>query len=52
MVASIAKIGGYDFYDNRVKTLVYVCLAGNSAKDILKTASISVATVAAKGLIK
>ncbi len=52
MVAAIAKIGGYDLHDDRVKTLVLVCLAGNSAKDILKTAGISVATAAAKGLIK
>ena len=52
MVAAIAKIGGYDLHDDRVKTLVFVCLAGNSAKDILKTAGISVATAAAKGLIK
>ena len=52
MVAAIAKIGGYDLHDDRVRTLVFVCLAGNSAKDILKTAGISVATAAAKGLIK
>ena len=52
MIAAIAKIGGYDLHDDRVKTLVFVCLAGNSAKDVLKTAGISVATAAAKGLIK
>ena len=52
MIAAIAKIGGYDLHDDRVKTLVFVCLAGNSAKDVLKNAGISVATAAAKGLIK
>ena len=52
MVAAVARIGGYDLHDDRVKTLVFVCLAGNSAKDILKTAGISIATAAAKGLIK
>lgn len=52
MIAAIAQIGGYDLRDDRVKTLVFVCLAGNSAKDVLKTAGISVATAAAKGLIK
>lgn len=52
MIAAIAKIGGYDLHDDRVRTLVFVCLAGNSAKDVLKSAGISVATAAAKGLIK
>ena len=36
MIASIAHIGGYDLKDDRVKSLVYLCMAGNGAKDILK----------------
>jgi len=36
MILAIAHMGGYDVRDDRVKALVYVCLAGNGAKDILK----------------
>ncbi|CAA0237730.1 conserved hypothetical protein [Tenacibaculum maritimum] len=36
MIAAIAHIGGYDLKDDRVKSLVYLCMAGNGAKDILK----------------
>ena len=36
MIAAIAYIGGHDLNDDRVKSLVYACLAGNAAKDILK----------------
>ncbi len=36
MILAIAHMGGYDVRDDRVKSLVYVCLAGNGAKDILK----------------
>ena len=37
MIAAIAHMGGYDLKDDRVKTLVYTCLTGNAAKDIVKT---------------
>ena len=40
MVAAIAYMGGYDLRDDRVKTLVYLCLAGNAAKDILQETGI------------
>ncbi|MCB9016405.1 MAG: EcsC family protein [Lentimicrobiaceae bacterium] len=36
MVAAIAFMGGYDIRDDRVKSLIYICLAGNMAKDILQ----------------
>jgi hypothetical protein len=36
MIAAIAKMGDHDLKDDRVRTLVYVCLTGNAAKDILK----------------
>jgi uncharacterized protein (DUF697 family) len=42
MIAAIAYMGGYDLKDDKVKTLVYACLAGNSAKDILKDSGIIV----------
>ncbi|MCL5247723.1 EcsC family protein [Cellulophaga sp. 20_2_10] len=42
MIASIAYIGGYDLKDDRVKSLVYLCMAGNGAKDILKDIGIVV----------
>jgi len=41
MIAAIAYMCGYDVRDDRVKTLVYVCLCGNSAKDILKSVGIA-----------
>lgn len=42
MVAAIAHMGGYDVKDDQVKSFVYACLAGNSAKDILKNAGIQI----------
>lgn len=42
MIAAIAHMGGYDLRDDKVKTLIYVCLAGNSAKDIFKQSGIVV----------
>jgi len=52
MIASIAIIGGNDVHDDRVKTMVLVCLAGDAARDVLKKAGIAVATAVTKGLIK
>jgi len=42
MAAAIAYMGGYDLEDDQVKSFVYVCLAGNGAKDILKNAGIQI----------
>lgn len=36
MVATIAIMGGYDVKDDRVRTLVYLCIATNSAAEIAK----------------
>ena len=44
MIAAIAYMGGYNLKDDRVKSLVYVCMAGNGAKDILKDIGIVVGT--------
>jgi len=40
MITAIAYIGGHDPRDDRVKALVFTCLAGNAAKDILKDVGI------------
>ena len=36
MIAAIAHLGGYNVKDEKVKSLVFLCLAGSSAVDILK----------------
>ncbi|MDH6353982.1 uncharacterized protein (DUF697 family) [Dysgonomonas sp. PH5-45] len=40
MIAAIAYMGGHDIRDDKVKTLTYICMAGNSAKELLKEVSI------------
>lgn len=40
MVAAIAHMAGHDIRDDRVRTLVYACLCGNGAKDVVKEAGI------------
>jgi hypothetical protein len=52
MIASIAYIGGHDIKDDRVKTLVFVCMAGNAAKDLLKDIGIVVGTKFTQQAIK
>ena len=52
MIASIAVIGGYDIRDDQVKSLVYLCLAGNSAKDIAKGAGVVLGTKLSNSAIK
>ncbi len=42
MIAAIAIMGGHDVEDDRVKTLVYVCLAGNAAKEVLRNVGIRI----------
>ncbi|ASX08122.1 EcsC family protein [Escherichia coli] len=42
MVASIAIMCGQDIRDDKVRTIVYTCLVGNAAKDILKEAGIQI----------
>lgn len=51
MIAAIAHMGGHDLRDDRVKSLVYVCLAGNVAKDILQEAGIQAGTRITASLI-
>lgn len=52
MIAAIACLGGHDVGDDRVKSLVYVCLAGNSAKDVLKDVGVVVGTRLTRQMIQ
>lgn len=52
MIAAIAHMGGHDLNDDRVKTLVYACLAGHGAKDILKDAGIIIGRKLTESAIK
>lgn len=52
MIAAIAIMAGHDVADDRVKAMVYACLAGNAAKDILKDAGIVIGTKMATNAIK
>ncbi|MDU1892315.1 MAG: EcsC family protein [Dysgonomonas sp.] len=40
MIAAIAYMGGHDIRDDRVKSLVYISMVGNGAKELLKDMSI------------
>lgn len=44
MIAAIAYMGGHDLKNDKVQSLVYACLAGNAAKDVLKDIGIVVGT--------
>ena len=52
MIAAIAHIGEHDLHDDRVKTLVYACLTGNAAKDIIKDMGIVVGRKLTENAIK
>jgi len=52
MIAAIAYMGGHDLYDDRVKSLVYACLTGNAAKDILKDIGVVVGSKLTTSAIK
>jgi len=40
MIAAIAYMGGHDIRDDKVKTLIYICMVGNGAKELLKNMGI------------
>ena len=52
MIATIAIMGGHDVRDDRVKTLVYACLAGNAAMEFLRQVGIEVGQKLTIGAIK
>ena len=52
MIAAVAAIRGYDINSDEVKTLVYLCIDGNSVGDVLKQAGLkSLTNYTAKVLI-
>jgi hypothetical protein len=52
MIAAIAVMGGYDLRDDKVKSIVYLCMAGNGAKDILKDIGIVIGRKLTVSMIK
>ncbi len=44
MIAAIAYMGGFNLREDKVKTLVFMCLVGNIAKDIVQETGIRVGT--------
>lgn len=44
MIAAIAYMGNYDIRDDSVKSLVYICMTGNSAGDVFKGIGIKLGT--------
>ena len=40
MCCAIAKMGGYDIHSDQVQTLIYACLTGSAATEILKSSGI------------
>ena len=51
MIAAIAHMGGHDLNDDRVKAMVYACLTGNAAKDILKEVGVNIGMKLTKSAI-
>ncbi len=52
MAAALAKMGGYDVRSDQVQTMVYVCMVGGAASNLLKETGIKVAGKVTEGAIK
>lgn len=52
MIAAIAIMGGYNLRDDRVKSLVYVCLVASSTADVVKKIGIEAGQKLAVSVIK
>ncbi len=52
MIAAIAHLAGYDLKDDKVKTMVYACLVGNGATEILKNAGVQIGKKVAINAVK
>jgi hypothetical protein len=52
MITAIAHIGGYDVKDDKVKSLVYACMTGSAAADIMKDIGIKIGTKLSESLIR
>lgn len=52
MVACVAYLAGYDLKSDQVKTFVYMCLAGISINDAIKSVTLTVGTKFTKQMIE
>jgi len=52
MIAAIAHLAGHDLQDDKVKTMVYLCLVGNGASEILKNVGVEVGKKVATNAVK
>ncbi len=52
MIAAIARMGGYDIRDDRVKSLVFTCLVASSATDVMKQTGLKIGEKLAMNAIK
>lgn len=43
MAAAVAYMGGYEIHNDKVKTMVYISLAGNAANEVLKNVGVKIA---------
>ena len=51
MCCAIAIMGGYDIHSDQVQTLIFACLTGSGAADILKNASVKFVNKFGKAMI-
>ena len=51
MVASIAHMGGHNIYDDKVKTMAFLCLCGDSAREVLRQTGVQAAVRAGENII-
>jgi len=52
MIAAIAYMGDHDLHDDRVKSLVYLCLCGNATNEVAKEIGIKIGTKLTQQAIK
>ena len=52
MIAAIAKMCGFDLRDDKVQTLVYICLVGSFSSEIVKNIGIQIGEKIAMSAIK
>ena len=52
MIACIAKMGGYDVTSDQVQTMIYMCLTGTTASDLVKMGLIRTGTKSLEAAIK
>ena len=52
MSCAIAKMGGYDIHSDQVQTLIFACLTGSAAADILKSSGIKFANKFGVAMVK